>query len=133
MSEVAAAPRQIGRLEAAVLDHLWSGGAGNVREVHAAVGAPRGISPNTVHSTLERLVRKGLVERRKRGRAFDYCARVSRREWMAHSLAEVAAELPGTRAEIVLAAFIDVAERAGSAQLEELERLVRERRRERGA
>jgi len=40
--------------------------------------------------------------------------------------------LPGADADarLLLAAFVDLAERAGAAQLEELERLVRQRRSE---
>jgi hypothetical protein len=43
----------------------------------------------------------------------------------------LASEIPGTQAETLLAAFVDLTERAGEAQLAELERLVRERRRAR--
>jgi predicted transcriptional regulator len=122
----------LGRLELAVLGRLWSHGPAGVREVHAAVGATRGISPNTVHSALERLVRKTLVERRKRGRAYEYRARLSRREWIAASVGGLASEVPGTGNDTLLAAFVDTAERAGEAQLAELERMVRDRRRRKG-
>jgi predicted transcriptional regulator len=119
----------LGELERAVLARLWSGGAAGVKSVHEQVGAPRGISAQTVHSALERLVRKGLADRRKLGRAYEYRARVSRREWMAQGLDGLAGELPGAEADVLLAAFVDLAERAGSERLAELERLVRERRR----
>jgi predicted transcriptional regulator len=119
----------LGALEVAILDRLWTGGAGNVKAVHEAVGAPRGISPNTVQSALERLVRKGLVERDTTGRAYRYQPRLTRREWLERSLDRLANEVPGTGSVTLLAAFIDLAERAGDAQLAELERLVRERRR----
>jgi predicted transcriptional regulator len=120
---------RLGELELAVLDRLWATGAAEVRAVHAAVGVPRGISPNTVHSALERLVRKGLVERRKLGRAYEYRSAVSRREWTACRLESVASELPDGPATTLLAAFVDLTERAGADRLAELERLVRERRR----
>jgi predicted transcriptional regulator len=119
----------LGELERAVLARLWSAGAAGVKAVHQHVGTPRGISAQTVHSALERLVRKGLAERRRLGRAYEYRARVSRREWMARGLDGLARELPGADAEVLLAAFVDLAERAGAERLAELERLVRERRR----
>jgi predicted transcriptional regulator len=121
----------LGDLERTVLDHLWVSGAASVRAVHTAVGAPRRISPNTVHSALERLVRKGLAQRRKLGRAHEYRATISRQEWMARRLGGLASEVPGTSAETLLAAFVDLTERAGGERLAELERLVRERRRRR--
>ena len=60
-----AAPRshRLGPLELAALDALWTGGPAGVHGVHAAVGAPRALAPNTIQSTLERLARKRLVER----------------------------------------------------------------------
>jgi predicted transcriptional regulator len=121
--------QQLGQLEVAVLDRLWTHGLADVKAVHEAVGAPRGISPNTVHSALERLVRKGLVQRDKTGRAYRYQALLSPQQWMERRLDWLASEVPGTAAETLLAAFVERAERAGEAQLAELERLVRERRR----
>jgi predicted transcriptional regulator len=119
----------LGHLEIAVLDQLWSSGGAEVSAVHAAVGAARGISPNTVHSALERLVRKGLAERSKTGRAYQYRPRLSRQQWMARGLERLASEIPGTPADTLIAAFVDVTERAGETQLADLERRVRERRR----
>jgi predicted transcriptional regulator len=120
--------RVLGALERAVLDRLWSAGAADVKAMHRAVGGPRGIAPNTIQSTLERLVRKGLAERHKRGRAFEYAPRLSRREWIAAQLDELRAAAQGP-AGVLLAAFVDLTERAGAERLAELEALVRERRR----
>jgi predicted transcriptional regulator len=118
---------RLGELERTVLERLWTSGPAGVKAVHDAIGAPRGISPHTVHSALERLVRKGLAERRKLGRAYEYRASLSRREWLARGLDGLASEVAG--AEVLFAAFVDLAERAGADRLAELERLVRARRR----
>jgi predicted transcriptional regulator len=114
-----------------VLGRLWSDGPADVRGVHAAVGEPRGITPNTIQSTLERLHRKGLASRRKQGRAFLYAATLTRRQWLARQLEELLRGVPGAGAETVASAFVDALERTGEAQLAALERLVRDRR-ERG-
>jgi predicted transcriptional regulator len=82
-----------------------------------------------VHSALERLVRKRLAERRKVGRAYEYWATLSRREWIARSVKLLSHTVPGTSSGTLLAAFVDLAEREGDEQLAELERIVRERRR----
>lgn len=120
---------RLGTLERAALERLWTHGSADVKSVHADVGAPRGISSNTVHSALERLVRKGLAQRSKHGRAYAYRAAVSRREWLRRGLADVAGGMPGADANALLAAFVDLAERAGEEHLAELANLVRERRR----
>jgi BlaI family penicillinase repressor len=118
----------LGALERAVLDALWSGGAADVKAMHRRVGEARRIASNTIQSTLERLVRKGLAERRKIGRSFEYAPRVSRREWLAEQLDALWAEARGP-AGLLFAAFVDLTERAGEERLAELEALVRERRR----
>lgn len=122
---------RLGDLERAVLDRLWSGGPDDVRGVHAAVGRPRGITPNTVQSALERLSRKGFVTRSRHGRAYVYASALSRSQWLARSIGELVQDLPGFEREGLVAAFVDVAERAGEAELAALERRVRRRRAER--
>lgn len=121
----------LGWLETAVLDQLWRDGPADVARMHARVGEPRGLARNTIQSTLERLYRKGLAERRKLGRAFEYSARLSRGEWLSHALGGVLETLPGADAALVLSAFVDLAERTGEQSLDALEALVRQRRRER--
>jgi predicted transcriptional regulator len=129
MAQQAERSRRLGALERSVLDALWSGGASDVKAMQRAVGAPRGISANTIQSTLERLVRKGLAERRKVGRGFEYTPLLSRREWLAAELEALRADAQGP-AGLLLVAFVDLTERAGAERLAELEALVRERRRE---
>lgn len=120
----------LGDLERSVLDRLWSDGPGDVKAVHASVGRARGLAPNTIQSTLERLHRKGLASRTKQGRAFVYAARLSRGEWLARSLEELVEGVPGLDADTLVTAFVDVAERTGGDHLQALERRVRARRRE---
>ena len=113
------------------MDHLWAGGSGDAPSVHRALGKRRRITYNTIQSTLERLFRKGLAERRKVGRAFEYRACVSRSEWLARAFGTLVAATPGASGETLLAAFVDLVERTDSGELEALEELVRRRRRER--
>ncbi len=123
-----ALPR-LGRLERDVIAALWQGGDADVRGVHERVERARHLSPNTIQTTLERLRRKGLVHRRKLGRAFVYEASLTRRQWMARCLDGLAAELPGAGQGSLLAAFVDFAASVGADELESLEALVRARRR----
>lgn len=119
---------QLGELERAILARLWSDGPADVKAMQRAVGEARGIRPNTVQSTLDRLYRKGLAARDKVGRAYTYRARISRRDWVLRTLESLVGDLPGGDPELLLSAFVDLAERTGEEQLEELERRVRERR-----
>ena len=120
---------QLGDLERRILAWLWGRDWVDVRAAHAAHASESRRSPNTIHSTLERLIRKGLVERRKQGRAFAYRAIVSRDTFVGHELESMIEWMPGADPRSLLAAFVDLAARMDEAGLDELERLVAERRR----
>jgi predicted transcriptional regulator len=119
----------LGELEAAVMNHLWTSGEVEAKAVHAALGKRRGITLNTIQSTLKRLFEKGLLARDKVSHAHVYRARVSRAEFHRDLLGELVGGMMNGQAEAVVAAFVDLTERAGPEHLERLEALVAERRR----
>lgn len=59
-------------LEMICLNALWTLHEGNVADVRRVVGESRPLAYTTVMTLLERLARKGIVSRRKVGRAFLY-------------------------------------------------------------
>jgi len=65
-------------LELLCLNALWSLKEGKVRDVQQIVAAKRPLAYTTIMTVLERLVRKGKLERRKMGRAFVYVPQSSR-------------------------------------------------------
>jgi predicted transcriptional regulator len=119
---------RLGRLELAVMDRLWQGGEADVTQVTGSLALRRSRSRNTIQSTLERLVRKGLAAREKRGRAYHYRASVSREALLARALEGLLDEMPGAEPRLLFASFVALAERSGRETLEELEALVRARR-----
>ena len=64
------------RLEIECLKALWGLGEANVREVQSALQRP--LAYTTVMTVLDRLARRGCVQRRKVGRGFLYSALLSR-------------------------------------------------------
>ena len=121
---------RLGPLERAVMEHVWGAKQrSDVVSVHDAVGRPRSITRNTIHSTLERLVRKGLVARHRRGRAYHYDASLSRSAWIAELLDVMSEQFGGEHHDAVLAGFVDFAARTGEQSLSSLEAMVHERRR----
>ena len=110
------------------MNHLWATPAGgDVASVHDAVGTARRLTRNTIHSTLERLVRKGLVARRRSGRAYHYAAILSRPAWIAEVLDVLATQVGAGDPLVVLSGFVDFAERTGEETLAALETMVGER------
>lgn len=118
---------RLGELESTLLEHLWSAGSATARSAHEAIGRSRGISLNTVQSTLDRLHRKGLLERRKISRAFHYSASVTRASLLAALVAEAAVRF-GEDRSTAMSALVDAAEQLDEAALSELERLIEARR-----
>jgi predicted transcriptional regulator len=118
----------LGELELAVLEHLWRSGEADVLETHSAIGKRRGITPNTVGSALERLLRKGLVERRKVSHAYRYAPRVGREELAARRVMEAAGGAAALSDAGLLSAFVDLVADLDARALDRLEALIAEKR-----
>ena len=117
-----------GALELRVLDAMWRrGGEMSVRDLQSEFPAS---AYTTLMTTMDRLHRKGVLDRRKVGRAFAYRV-VSSREEMESGLITRALQplLQGASAEPILSFFVDEVSRHDDRLLDELERLVREKRR----
>jgi predicted transcriptional regulator len=65
-------------LELLCLRALWTLGEGNVKAVQHIVAESRPLAYTTIMTVLERLVRKGMLTRRKVGRSFAYAPQASR-------------------------------------------------------
>lgn len=122
-------PLNLGDLEMEVLEQLWRLGSGDVRAVHAAQSKGRDNHPNTVQSALERLFRKGLLDREKLSHAYIYSPRLNREELAARLIDETLGRMNPAKPLPLLAAFVDLSlQNQDLGALEELERLVAERR-----
>jgi predicted transcriptional regulator len=117
----------LGELELAVLEHVWQAGEVTAKDAHAELGVSRGISLNTVQSTLERLARKALLDRSKRGHAYRYTARISREELIADLVGDVVGRLQGDAATSIMA-FLDTVDDLDEEALGRLEAELRRRR-----
>jgi predicted transcriptional regulator len=119
----------MGHLELKVIETLWASGEGNVREVVARLGLP--LAYNTVMTTLDRLYKKGLLDRRKHERAYIYKPRLSRLEWQqknAESLVEQFLAGSGAASGLLVSSLVDAVEQHDAALLDELEARIRVRR-----
>jgi predicted transcriptional regulator len=99
---------RFGPLERRVLEALW--GRSSVARVRDLMPSFPDTAYTTLMTTLDRLYRKGLLNRVTDGRAFAYGPRV-------------------TRAEAALSFLVEEVGDLDAEALDELERLVRERRR----
>ncbi|HEX6648520.1 MAG TPA: BlaI/MecI/CopY family transcriptional regulator [Pyrinomonadaceae bacterium] len=129
-------PREIacfalGKLERRVLEETWRLGEVSVRDIYRAFDER--IAYTTLMTTLDRLFKKNLLERRKESRAYFYSAVVSRDDLDRGIKEDVVDGLLGHGAdgvEPILACIVDTISERDRELLDELDRLVQEKKRE---
>jgi len=121
--------KSLGSLERSVMALVWRTGEASVRDACEALGP--GVAYTTVMTTMYRLFKKGLLARRKVGRAFVYTATASRAELEGEVATELMQSLLRREGEPlpVLSSLVDAVSDRDRALLDELERLIREKRR----
>lgn len=120
-----------GKLEREVMDIAWRQGEVSVRDVFRSFEERTAYT--TLMTTLHRLYKKGMLDRRKSGRAYLYSPRVSRLEFehgMAKDLIEGMIGRASDGVEPLLACIVDTVTEQDRTLLDELDRLIREKRRE---
>jgi len=111
------------------MEVVWTRGESSVRMVTEHLSRP--LAYTTVMTTLDRLFKKGLLDRRKSDRAFLYSARLSRAEWERARAGEIVAgflaeQQPGR--ELLVSCFINAVGAHDEVLLADLERKIREER-----
>lgn len=118
----------LGALESEVMEAVWLlDDEVRVRDVHARLHR---LAYTTVMTTMDRLYKKGLLERRKDGRAFVYSARATRRQLAFDAGAGLLRGLVDSEGEPALSFLVDAVTDGDRALLDRLERLVREKKRQ---
>jgi predicted transcriptional regulator len=102
-------------LELDCMNTLWPIGEGTVREIRDQLAPRRARAYTTIMTIMDRLARKGVVERRKMGRAYIYRPRLSAEEARAQALGQVIEGFFGGSKEALLAHLGNGARRAASA------------------
>jgi predicted transcriptional regulator len=119
----------LGTLEREVMALAWEQPEISVREACARMGS--GVAYTTVMTTMDRLYKKGFLARRKVGRAFVYQAAASRHQIEHAVAAELVQSLLQRNASEplpILSSLVDAVSDRDRHLLDDLERLVREKR-----
>jgi predicted transcriptional regulator len=90
-------------LELDCMNTLWPIGEATVREIRDRLAPRRARAYTTIMTIMDRLARKGIVERCKSGRAYVYRARLSAEEASTQALAQVLDNFFGGSKEALLA------------------------------
>ena len=110
---------------------LWAEGENSVRGVVQRLRRP--LAYTTVMTTLDRLFKKGLLNRRKRERAFVYSPRMTPEQWESHRVGELLDNLlgqPKPYGELLISCLVEAVGEHDEALLAELERKIKLKREE---
>lgn len=117
----------LGELQARIMEAVWQLGTPTIIDICTVLGPEPHYK--TVMTVTNRLVGKGLLIReRTTERAFVYRATMSRDAFLSSIVARVANGLVGEFGQQALAHLVNAAEQVDPTYLDELERLVRERK-----
>lgn len=121
----------LGNLEAEVMEVVWAEEDVSVREVHRRLERKRPIAYTTVMTTLVRLARKGLLARRMVDSAYRYSPVVSREQLAGVVADSVIDGLLEGFGRTAVSRLLDRLQRDDPRRIEQLARLIEERRKHR--
>jgi predicted transcriptional regulator len=131
-SDAFSSPRlQLGPLEVDVMEAMWQFGASNVRDVVGRL--ERKLAYTTVMTTLDRLYKKGLLNREMTDRAFVYLPKVTREDWDRRRAGEMMAGFlagPEESQQLLLSCLVDAVSTHDAMLLDELEKKIQRKREE---
>jgi predicted transcriptional regulator len=120
---------ELGSLEREVMNVVWAGESVSVRDVYEAM--ERRLAYTTIMTTLDRLHRKGVLDREQEGRAFVYRTRITREQIALNGLQRALARVTDSfrnDTRPVMACLLDAVTEHDLLSLDELEKMIQERR-----
>lgn len=118
-----------GDLQSAVMAGVWELGQAKVDDVRQLLPKRRRPAYNTVQTVMNRLVERGLLERRRERNAYVYRATFEEAEYLARAInTRLAGASPGARRAVL----VNLVGELGADDLDELARYANRIRRARG-
>jgi BlaI family transcriptional regulator, penicillinase repressor len=117
-----------GPLQVEVMGLLWKLGPATINDIRSEQRQPKRRSYTTIQTVLDRLVDRGLVERKRRGKPYVYRPRYDEAELLALSISEqlAASSSPETRRNALVRLLNELSEQ----ELQHLLRTIRQPRKE---
>jgi BlaI family transcriptional regulator, penicillinase repressor len=99
--------KNLGEVEQAVMDHIWSHGPCTSEECREALTATRPMKESTIRTVLRRLEQKGYVAHSTSGRTFIYRAAEPRQNVAARAVRNIIDRFCGGSAEQLVIGMVD--------------------------
>ncbi|OAH54761.1 MULTISPECIES: BlaI/MecI/CopY family transcriptional regulator [Bacillaceae] len=123
--------RFFGPLEAKIMDILWSGEERTIKDVQLELEKEKTTNFNTVMTVMNRLVEKGLLQKRAEGRTSMFKTVLTREEFVNTQSKEMTHELMDEFGSVVVSHMIDALDDADDDLVAQLEQKIKELKKER--
>ncbi|HEY1676986.1 MAG TPA: BlaI/MecI/CopY family transcriptional regulator [Candidatus Sulfotelmatobacter sp.] len=117
--------KNLGEVEQAVMDYVWSHGPSTAENCREGVASSRPMKDSTIRTVLRRLEEKGYLRHETEGRTFIYSASDARENVAVRAVKNIIDRFCGGSAEQLVLGMVDNAVLDGK-QLERLARKVSE-------
>lgn len=118
----------LGDLETEIMELVWAKGDLTVRQVFDILKEQRKVAYTTIMTVMSRLAEKGLLEKTKEGAAFLYHAISSREEFTQSTVKKIINGLLLDFSTPAINQFLDSVEDVNPEKMEELAKLIEEKR-----
>ncbi|MBS4220954.1 BlaI/MecI/CopY family transcriptional regulator [Bacillus sp. FJAT-49711] len=118
--------RFFGPLEAKIMDILWSNCEMTIKDVQQVLDQEKPMNFNTVMTVMNRLVEKGILQKRTEGRSYLYQPVQSRVEFLNTQSKEMTNELMDEFGNAVVSHMLDALEEADDDLVAKLEHKIKE-------
>jgi predicted transcriptional regulator len=123
--------RFFGPLEAKIMDVLWNGAEMSIKDVQRVLEREKPVNFNTVMTVMNRLVEKGILQKRVEGRTSLYQPVLSKEEFFDIQSKELTHELIDEFGSLVVNHMLDALEEVDHELIEKLEQKIKELKKER--
>jgi predicted transcriptional regulator len=111
----------LGRLEAKIMESMWRRREATVREVLAELSGHRQLAYTTVMTVMVRLAERGLLRRRRRGKAHLYEVALGHKELLQHASRRLVRALIDDFGEVAVTAMVEEIRLIDPARLDRLQ------------
>lgn len=118
--------RFFGPLEAKIMDILWNDKEMTIKDVQKVLDCEKATNFNTVMTVMNRLVDKGLLQKRTEGRSSMYITVLSREEFINTQSKEMTNELMDEFGNVVVSHMLDAIEDVDDDLVAKLEQKIKE-------
>lgn len=124
--------RFFGALEAKIMDIVWDGAEMTIKDVQQKLelGQEKAVNFNTVMTVMNRLVDKGILQKRMEGRSFAYRPVLSKEQFIDTQSKELTHELIEEFGPMVVNHMLDALETADPDLMEKLEQKIKQWKKE---